>query len=106
MRTSLSLRRTLILLAIAIPVFISVQLQAQFQQPSDAELKMTSVPKAPGAAAVYLNVEEIDNDQLHVQNFYIRIKVLAEEGKSLARVELPYGMGDYEFLVAGKWSRT
>jgi hypothetical protein len=35
---------------------------AQFQQPTDEEFKMTADPKAPGAAAVYLNIEEATND--------------------------------------------
>jgi hypothetical protein len=66
-------------------------LRAQFQEPTPEELKMTSDPKAPGAAAVYLNVEEITNDLLHYQTFYARIKVLTEKGKELATVEVsPY----------------
>jgi hypothetical protein len=66
---------------------------AQFQPPTQDELKMTSDPKAPGAAAIYLNVEEIANDPLHFQSVYMRIKVLAEKGKELATVEIPYARG-------------
>ena len=77
-------------LAIASPAL----LRAQFQQPTPEELKMTADPKAPGAAAVYLNIEEIANDPLHYQSFYARIKVLQEKGKELATVELPYLRGD------------
>ena len=69
-------------------------LHAQFQQPTDEELKMTADPKAPGAAAVYLNVEETTDDPLHFHSFYARIKVLSEKGKELATVELPYEGGD------------
>jgi Domain of Unknown Function with PDB structure (DUF3857)/Transglutaminase-like superfamily len=75
---------------------ISVPAQAQFKQPSDEELKMTADPKTPGAAAVYLNIEEIANDPLHYQSFYGRIKVLTEKGKELATVELPYLKGDFK----------
>ncbi|HEX4031571.1 MAG TPA: DUF3857 and transglutaminase domain-containing protein [Terracidiphilus sp.] len=57
---------------------------------------MTSDPKAPGAAAVYLDIEEIDNDPLHYQSYYERIKVLTEKGKELATVELPYLRGDWK----------
>ncbi|MFZ1087048.1 MAG: DUF3857 domain-containing protein [Terracidiphilus sp.] len=64
-------------------------LRAQFQEPTPEELKMTSDPKAPGAAAVFLNVEEVSNDLLHYQTFYARIKVLTEKGKELATVEVP-----------------
>jgi len=63
---------------------------AQFQQPTDEELKMTADPKAPGAEAVYLNIVEIANDPLHYHSFYARIKVLGEKGKELATVEVPY----------------
>jgi len=69
---------------------------AQFQQPTDEELKMTADPKVPGAAAVYLNIEEIANDPLHFQSYYARIKVLTEKGKTLATVELPYLRGSYK----------
>ena len=70
---------------------LPVLAHAQFQQPTPEELKMSSDPKAPGAAAVYLNIEEIADDNLHYESFYARIKVLAEKGKSLATVEVPYG---------------
>lgn len=69
-------------------------LKAQFQQPTTEELKMTADPQSPGAAAVYLNIEEITNDPLHYRSFYARIKVLGEKGKSLATVEVPYMKGD------------
>ena len=75
---------------LAVPANAQFNRKAQFQQPTDEELKMTSDPKAPGADAVYLNVEEDDNDPLHYRSFYFRIKVLTEKGKELATVELPY----------------
>ena len=71
-------------------------LLAQFQQPTADELKMTADPKAPGAAAVYLNVEEIANDPLHFHSFYARIKVLSEKGKELATVEIPYEQRNFK----------
>ena len=67
-----------------------IAVRAQFQQPSDEELKMTADPKAPGAAAVYLNYEEIDNDAMGIRSYSARIKVLAEKGKELATVDIPY----------------
>jgi hypothetical protein len=76
----------LLLLAIASPPL----LRAQFQQPTPEELSMTADPKAPGAAAVYLNVEVTSDDDLHFHSFYARIKVLQEKGKELATVEVPY----------------
>jgi hypothetical protein len=76
----------LFLFAIVSPAF----LLAQFQQPTDEELKMTVDPKAPGAAAVYLYREEITNEIDHFHSVYERIKVLAEKGKELATVTIPY----------------
>jgi hypothetical protein len=90
MRISVFMRTIPLLLVIATPALLF----AQFQQPTDEELKMTADPKAPGAAAVYLNFEEIDNDPMHYQSFYARIKVLQEKGKELATVEVPHVHGD------------
>jgi hypothetical protein len=92
MRTSLFVR---ILALIAVIVSPAI-LRAQFQEPTPEELKMTDDPKAPGAAAVYLNIEEIANDPIHYQSFYARIKVLQEKGKELATVEIPYLHGNYK----------
>jgi hypothetical protein len=66
---------------------------AQFQAPTDEELKMTAEPKAPGASAIYLYREETVDDALHFHSFYARIKVLSEKGKELATVTIPYVKG-------------
>jgi len=76
----------LLLLALCAPAI----LHAQFQDPTPDELKMTADPKAPGAAAVYLNMTEISNRENNITSFYARIKVLTEKGIDLANVELPY----------------
>ncbi|MGB0063191.1 MAG: DUF3857 and transglutaminase domain-containing protein [Terracidiphilus sp.] len=68
----------------------AVPARAQFQPPTPEELQMMSDPKAPGADAVYLYLEELDNDTLHYESHYARIKVLTEKGKEMATVELPY----------------
>ncbi len=70
--------------------------QTQFKDPTQEELKMTSDPKAPGADAVYLNIEEATNDPLHYRAIYARIKVLTDKGKDLATVEVPYLRGNYK----------
>jgi hypothetical protein len=64
-----------------------------FTKPSSEELKMTSLPGYPGAPAVVLNYEQITQDDLHVQHFYVRIKILTEDGKKYANVELPFVNG-------------
>jgi len=89
-RKAAYLRSMLALIALTSPAF----LRGQFQQPTSEELKMTADPKAPGAAAVYLNIEEVTDDTLHYQTYYARIKVLTEKGKELATVEVPYLRND------------
>ena len=90
MQNSFFLRSAVLLLAVLSPALAC----AQFQPPTDEELKMTADPKAPGADAVYLDVEEIANDPLHYQTYYARIKVLTEKGKELATVTIPYLKGN------------
>lgn len=89
MPKSILLRGAAFFFAALSPVFLC----AQFQQPTDEELKMTSDPKAPGADAVYLDIQEIANDPMHYQSTYVRVKVLTEKAKELATVELPYLKG-------------
>jgi hypothetical protein len=89
MRIPSLVRNPLLLLAITSPTVLF----AQFKAPTPEELKMTDDPKAPGAAAVYLDIEESCSDPDHVMNFYARIKVLQEKGKELASVEIPYVRG-------------
>ena len=100
MRKTSFLRSTLLLLSLASPSL----LPAQFQQPTDEELKMTADPKAPGAAAVYLYREETADDLLHFHSYYERIKVLTEKGKELATIRIPYQHG--ELQVKGIVGRT
>jgi len=69
---------------------------AQFQTPTQEELKMAADPKNPGAAAVYLNVEEVADDNQGFQSVHERIKVLTEKGKELATVEIPYMKGNWK----------
>src|SRR5271166_3911953 len=83
--------------ALLLPAMVSpALLRAQFQNPTSEELQMTADPKAPGAAAVYLYVEEITDDPLHYKSFYARIKVLQEKGKELATVEIPYERSNFK----------
>jgi hypothetical protein len=65
---------------------------------------MTSDPKAPGAAAVYLYREEVTDDTIHYHSYHERIKVLTEKGKELATIHVPYEHGP--FKVVGIKGRT
>jgi len=89
MRTSALVRKVVLLLVSASPVLLN----AQFQEPTSEELKMTADPKAPGASAVYLYREETTDDSLHYHSIYERIKVLTEKGKELATIRIPYEHG-------------
>ena len=63
-----------------------------FQPVSPDELKMTSEPLAPGAPAIILfrQVERDDNGKTSHEGNYFRIKILNEEGRKYANVEIPF----------------
>ena len=64
----------------------------KFQPVSQDELKMTGDPQAPGAPAIIL-YRQVDRDDTgftgHEDN-YVRIKILTEEGRKYADVEIPF----------------
>src|SRR3974390_729290 len=70
------------------------------------ELKMTSEPKAPGAAAVilYREVDRDDNAHTSHEDNYIRIKGLTEEGRKFGDVEIEFDKADEN--VASIHART
>jgi hypothetical protein len=86
MRFHMFLRFGSLLLVAAVPLIA----KAQFQPPTQEELKMTSDPKAPGAAAVVLYREETEDDPHHFRSVYARIKVLTDQGKDAATVRIRY----------------
>src|SRR5690348_14284927 len=63
-----------------------------FQQVSPDELKMTAEPKAPGAPAIilYRQVDRDDRGLTAHEDVYFRIKILTEEGRKYADVEVEY----------------
>lgn len=63
-----------------------------FQQISPEELKMTAEPKAPGAPAIilYREVDRDDHGGTAHEDVYFRIKILTEEGRKYADVEVQY----------------
>jgi Domain of Unknown Function with PDB structure (DUF3857)/Transglutaminase-like superfamily len=75
-----------------------------WQPVSPEELQMKTVPGAEGAHAVILYYENILNDFASVENVYVRIKILSEEGKKYANVELPPFFGSN--LVTAVKART
>jgi uncharacterized protein DUF3857 len=63
-----------------------------FQTPSQEELKMKSEPQAPGAPAIilYRQVDRDDTGQTKHEYNYVRIKILTEEGRKHADIEIPF----------------
>jgi hypothetical protein len=67
----------------------------EWQPISAEELKMTSEPKAPGAPAIFLyrQVDRKDLGRANTEYNYVRIKILTEEGRKYANVEIPFRRG-------------
>lgn len=80
-------------------VFVWMTLAASYVRAEDwlpispEELSMRSTPKAPNAPAIYLyrQVDRDDNDPS--ESIYERIKILTEEGRDHANIEIPYLKG-------------
>lgn len=77
-------------LAIALCAWVPAFGGAKWTQPTPEELKMTSDPEAPGAAAVYLYLEQTADDTRHERTYYARIKVLTEDGRAYGDVTMPF----------------
>ena len=93
----MSLRRSLlfanIFLIVALVAILSVVLNAEDNPPiSPAELTMNSEPLAPGAPAIIL-YRQVDRDDTGLsphENNFVRIKILNEEGRKRADIEIPF----------------
>ena len=85
---------------------VTVHAGVGFQPVSPEELKMTSEPLAPGAPAVilYRQVNRDDNGRTSHEDNYVRIKILTEEGRQHADVEIPFVRGGND--VVGLHART
>jgi transglutaminase-like putative cysteine protease len=60
---------------------------------SPEELTMTSEPHAPGAPAILLYRQVDRDDNGPTETIYARIKILTEEGRKFADVEIPFYKG-------------
>jgi hypothetical protein len=60
----------------------------QWTAPTTEELTMSSQPEVPHASAIYLFREEINDDNDPSWSIYVRLKVLTEEGRKYANVQL------------------
>ena len=82
--------RYAVILALLLPLSSTLARADKWIEPTAEELKMTSQPEVPGAAAVYLYREETTDDKLHFFSIYVRLKVLTDKGKEFGNVELSY----------------
>lgn len=85
-----------VVLVLAVGAYRPILVHADgFQPISPDELKMTSEPLAPGAPAIilYRQVDRDDNGRTSHEDDYIRIKIMTEEGRKQADVEIPLVKG-------------
>lgn len=74
------------------PIFAVITLAADIPPTTPEELKMTSEPLAPGAPAVilYRQVDRDDRGRTAHEDNFVRIKILNDEGRKYADVEIPF----------------
>ncbi len=96
-----------LMLLLALATLSPLPCRAQgFPPLSPDDLKMTSEPKAPGAPAIILFREVDRDDNVHTphEDNYLRIKILSEEGREHANVEILFDKGNED--VTGIRART
>ncbi len=71
-----------------------------FQPVVPEELSLKNEPLAPGAPAIilYRQVDRDDNGRTSHEDDYLRIKILTEEGRKYANVEVPFFKGSQEVI--------
>ena len=91
------MRRRSLLVCLLLPIFATpfTAFAADWQQPTPEELKMASEPGAPNADAIYLYREDVTDNKLHMEAVYVRLKILRDEGKKYADVELRGASRDF-----------
>jgi hypothetical protein len=88
----------LMIAGLAVGIFTPPEAKASvpFQPVSPEEIKMTSESLAPGAPAIIL-FRQVDRDDSGLstrENEYVRIKILTEEGRRYADIEIPFVKDD------------
>jgi len=82
--------------ALALATLCTVAVAEDWKPVSPEELQMKEVPGAKGAHAVILYYEDIYNDKDSLDSIYFRIKILSEEGKKYADIEIPAYYGEFQ----------
>ncbi|MCR4410435.1 MAG: DUF3857 domain-containing protein [Candidatus Saccharicenans sp.] len=87
----------MILLLILVIAVLDFGLSAQTKEPArprppitPEDLAMSDLPELPGAPAVCLYYERIDDNQKKVKSVFKRIKILSPAGRDYANLEIPY----------------
>ncbi len=88
----ISLLASVIFAGIAVCFSAPAHAGDEWQPITPEELKMASEPKAPGAPAIilYRQVDRNDSSRAATEYNYVRIKILTEEGRNQANVEIPF----------------
>jgi hypothetical protein len=60
---------------------------------TEEEKALKDCPQQPGAPAVFLYREEINDDNALITTFYCRLKILTSAGKDRANIEIPFFRG-------------
>jgi hypothetical protein len=71
-------------------LFATMSCAADWPPLSPEDLSMSSIQEQPGAPAVVLVREEIDDDMNNMHSVYMRIKILTEAGREYGSVQIPY----------------
>ena len=105
-RCKVLLSAVMVVLALATVCPSSLWAGTGFQPVNPEELKMTGDPKAPGAPAIilYRQVDRDDNGRTSHEDNYYRVKILTEEGRKYADVEIVFAKGRND--VIGIRART
>jgi hypothetical protein len=93
-RSSFAVSSCALLILLSVTIYFPVLASAGigFQPVSPEELKMANEPQAPGAPAIILfrQVDRDDNGSTSREDNYFRVKILTEEGRKHADVEIPF----------------
>ena len=95
-------------MAFAISFAVTTPALAGIDPVSADELKMASEPQAPGAPAIilYRQVDRDDNGRTSHEDNFVRVKILTEEGRKYADVEIPVWKGNNVVGIHAKTIRS
>ncbi|MBZ5537097.1 MAG: DUF3857 domain-containing protein [Acidobacteriia bacterium] len=78
------------LLLVAVEMWPATEVQEQWPSIPPEEFALKDIPGNPGAGAIILFRQVIQDDVKAFERNYYRIKILTDEGKKYADVEIPY----------------